>query len=325
METGFFIWKMEQMPEEAGELAALCLQYGIQRLAIKVLDGTFRYNVQDGDQALQDYIDVLREAGLTVEGWGYHYPDYASVQGQAIAERCRKFELETYHVNIEKEYQRPAGMKQSIRSMLNKVPTSAEILICSYRYPTAHPGIPWEAALTHPNTDGASPQVYWALRHDPVAQLGRCFREYEGWTQKIYPIGPTFGATFAWQGEVVYWEPTVEDLSEFRQWCEDRGIPKIYYYRLGWLLSRGRFDWLEAACGRQAGPPPPPPPQPEEIVPIKTVAINASVLNVRSGPGQAFDDLGNLINGSTLPVVEEKGDWLRIEGWIHGGWTSQIS
>jgi len=62
----------------------------------------------------------------------------------------------------------------------------------------------------------------------------------------------------------------------------------------------------------------------EEINPIKIATVTADLLNVRSSPpgtGAGYKDIGNLYRGCSVPVVEERGDWYRIEGWIHKGYT----
>ena len=77
-------------------------------------------------------------------------------------------------------------------------------------------------------------------------------------------------------------------------------------------------------------PTPEPEPEPEpdlppEIKPVKLVKVLAGRgLNVRSLPTVAGLDIGDLIYGDKLPVVEKWGDWLRIEGWIHGGYTRDV-
>ena len=173
--------------------------------------------------------------------------------------------------------------------------------------------------------DGASPQVYFAGRHNPLDQLSQTFLEYAKWGKPLYPIGPTFGETFTVAGERFWWEPSVNDLVSFRMWCQREEIPKIYYYSLDYVLSRKRFDWLEAATGVLDPPPPPEPPEPEEIEPDYLVITTAHpALNVRAAPTVKASDLGNLIPGSIVPVVGQDGDWLHIDGWIHKDWTKKI-
>lgn len=58
---------------------------------------------------------------------------------------------------------------------------------------------------------------------------------------------------------------------------------------------------------------------PEPIIPLKRVWVMTGVgwLNIRAQPSSAAEDLGDLPNGSVIPVVDIYGDFYRIDGWIH--------
>lgn len=48
-----------------------------------------------------------------------------------------------------------------------------------------------------------------------------------------------------------------------------------------------------------------------------TGTVKASVLNVRSGPGTTYERVGSLWYGENVIILENRGDWLRINsGWI---------
>lgn len=72
--------------------------------------------------------------------------------------------------------------------------------------------------------------------------------------------------------------------------------------------------------------PPPPAPLPAPIVPIKRVKVKDTIswVNVREQPSLDATDLGDLIKGSTVPVVEINGDFYRIGGWIHKGYVTDV-
>ena len=323
---------MEFVPGDPQELADICKQYGVKRLVFKLLEKDKIYtqnrypsSFNVTDKWLMDYFDVLRANGIEVEGWGYHYPDRVAAQGVAIEERRQKLGITTYHVNIEKEYKKLWGMSRAIKATLGELKVNGfEVLICSYRFPSYHKYVPWDAAMNHEATDGASPQVYWMGQHNPTYQLYRTFEEYKQWGKPLYPIAPTWGQNVKVGDKTVYWEPTVLDLRVFREWCEANGVERVYYWRLGWLLNKKRFDWLEAATGiydpRPAPPIPPPDPEWEEIDLIKRVRVTATPhLNIRSKRNGA--DLGNLMPKSVVPITETDGDWGLVEGWIHLGYT----
>ena len=76
-DIGFLVWHIEAMPADAMDLVRLCKQYNVSRLAFKILNGSYHFNVKQGDKPLVDYFDVLWSEGIKVEGWGYHYPDHS--------------------------------------------------------------------------------------------------------------------------------------------------------------------------------------------------------------------------------------------------------
>jgi lysozyme len=63
---------------------------------------------------------------------------------------------------------------------------------------------------------------------------------------------------------------------------------------------------------------------PVGIVPIETVEVMTSVLNIRALPSVNSKDLGDLLKGCKVPVSAIDGDWQKIEGWIHGDYTKSV-
>ena len=62
-------------------------------------------------------------------------------------------------------------------------------------------------------------------------------------------------------------------------------------------------------------PPPPPPP-------LRVTQVVWAYVNLREGPGTNYRVIGNLKKGTSLKILEVKGDWLRVrledgsEGWV---------
>lgn len=56
----------------------------------------------------------------------------------------------------------------------------------------------------------------------------------------------------------------------------------------------------------------------------RTGKVTASVLNVRSGPGASYKDIGDLKNGDVVEIFEEKDGWYKIveEKWVSGKYIS---
>lgn len=326
MKVGYFIWKMSAMPKDPMELVALCKKFNIQMVAIKVVEYLYSYNVPNGDKPLIDYIDVLRNNDVykvEVEGWGYQYPDKPGPQGEKIEERRQKLGLDVFHFNCEGEWKEPWGMPAAMKTMLDKPKVNAfEMLLCSYRFPSKHAPFPFDAAMNHQSTDGASPQLYWALNNNPVEQLNQCLAEYGKWNKPIYPVISTFGASFKVGDKMVYWEPTIEEIVLVREECEKRKtISKMYCYSLDWVLARKRFDMIEAATGYNDETPPIDPVPEKDYYQV----VNCKYLNGRSEVKidpeniQVVVKAGNLVKN--LKIHNGQWDYVgldKIKVWMHG-------
>lgn len=310
-EHGIFLWQRATLPDGV-QAAKVCRQFGIKRVAVKVLDGAVHYNVQGGDAGLRAYLDVLRENGLTVEGWGYHYPTNPGAQGDAIEERREKMGFSTYHLDIEGEWASLAyGGPAAMKLLLSKVKTNGfELLVCSYRFPSVAPAVPWSAMAYHENVDGWSPQVYWALENNPVEQWQRCVSEYNGlpvW-KPLYPVGPVHGGPYSGQ----YWEPKLAEVEAFRGACED--IPRVYWYSLDWVMEHNRLDLLEAATGINNGvvvPPPVPPGERWATMQVDQMSVRydpefvAETLFAKGLKGKRVRVMGAAVNG-----------YVPVSGWV---------
>jgi len=332
-DVGFLVWKLANIPQDPKQMLTICNRYGIKRLVFKVLDGRWKYNVKDNnDKPLLNYFDVLRTGGIIVEAWGYHYPDNPGAQGDAIEERRQKLGFSTYHLNAEAEWQKPFGMPRAAKTMIEKPKVNNfEMLLCSYREPSSHPAFPFSAFLNHPTMDGSSPQVYWALKHNPVKQLNDCLFEYKLWNKPVIPMGPTFGSNFTIEGKSYYWEPTVDDLVAFREACKIEGMERIYYYSLDWPLTHNRFDMIAAATGYDFGEEDEPTPPPVET-PKVFVVSKCKWLNVRSQPTSSVDNRLVVVRAGRKVgnLKEEVGNWQRIslgyiEGWSDGNFLEESS
>lgn len=326
LKVGFFIWKLSGMPKDPMELVYICKKFNIKILAIKVVEYLYNYNTPEGDKPLIDYINVLRNNDvykIEVEGWGYHYPDKPGPQGEKIEERRQKLGLEVYHFNCENEWQKPYGMPAAMKTMLDKPKlNNFEMLLCSYRYPSLHSLFPFNAAMNHPTTDGASPQVYWALSNDPVNQLKKTLTEYSQWPKTVHPLISTFGATFQVKDKKIYWEPTIEEIKSIREECyKQDNITKMYCWSLDWVLSHKRFDMIEAATGYNDDSPPIEPPPEKEYFTI----TNCKFLNGRSEIAINPDNVLVIVKaGQQVKNLKiQNGQWNQVSlgkiiVWMHG-------
>lgn len=82
-------------------------------------------------------------------------------------------------------------------------------------------------------------------------------------------------------------------------------------------------QWITEKWGGGALPPTPEP-EPDEIVPVAHLRVTASALNMRTLPNASAQDIGTLIQNSDVSITAVDGDWGKVEGWIHRGYTEQI-
>ena len=321
LKVGYFVWRLGSLPKDVKELIDILYKFDITTLAFKVLDGKFKFNVPDGDKPLKRYIDELRKAGFEIEAWGYHYPSYPTLQAEAIEERRKTFDFKVYHLNCEKEWKTLNG-KVAAKLLLDKLDVeSLKVYLCSYRFPSFHREFPFKTFMDHPKIIGASPQIYWALSHNPAEQCAKTFQEYSTFSKIIYPIGSAFGESFKVGEKSIWWEPNVKELEDFRLFNVSKNLDKIYYYSLDWVLTRNKQDWLEASTGVKF--PDPPIAIPEEKKEF-TIA-NCQWLNGRSEPNTSFDNICVIVRkGSKVTNLKESsGNWMKvglgpIKCWMHG-------
>lgn len=74
------------------------------------------------------------------------------------------------------------------------------------------------------------------------------------------------------------------------------------------------YDWVGAGGADK----------PEDLI-LFTGAVNASVLNVRAGPGLGYSVVGSVNYGDTVKVYESKEGWYRIglSRWVHGAYIQK--
>ncbi len=256
---GFFIWQLSNMPAP-DVLAQMLAKAGVKWVAIKVLDGPLLFNAKGGNQKLlKQYWAALKAAGVEPGGDQMVYGDQPGPEGDAASGFIQEFDPAFFLIDAEGAMKR-FGANKIAKAYCDKLPRSAEVLLCSFRFPSQHGGLkpfPFKAYLEHEKVDGTMPQMYWALRHDPVEQLLQSEKEYKALTSKPFiPLGATFGEYFTVNGVKIWWEPTVAEIKSFV--VAAKIYPAYGFYSLDYILRKNRMDWFRAATGIEDTPPPPP-------------------------------------------------------------------
>lgn len=303
---GLYVWKLSQVLDPQGQpfnwdwLAAELTGHGFGHLCVKGLDGATYYNqrlktdpvtgaTRWVDDLLPALVPKLQAAGIVVYLWQYLYRAVSpETQALAAVQRCRNLGADGLVLDVESHMQgcgsnwvnayfsalRNGGGRPRVAGLGN----GFAVGLSSYRYPSLHPGIPYQAfmdvAYGMENVGKCqflAPQVYWEGSHNPAAQLRRCVQEYLdlGWTDPdgspsaVWPVGAAYP-----RGS---WAPTPEDLAEFAAAAAEIPARAVSFYRWG----TGGLDDLPAlkaalwALKYGAAPPggqePPPPPGTDDL------------------------------------------------------------
>ena len=208
---GFFIWQVWRCEgQDISAVADLATRARFSHVLVKVADGASPYNITGaGDDLAQRLVRALHERNILAVGWHYIYGYDPLAEANIAIQRAQTLGLDGYVLDVEAPYKQ-TGREQDARvfmSRLRELLPDLPVGLSSYRYPTYHPQIPWEAFLE--KCDYNMPQVYWLQAHNPGDQLVRSVREFQN-IAPFRPIIPT-GAAFK-QGD---WLPSVSDVEEF--------------------------------------------------------------------------------------------------------------
>lgn len=228
---GYFIWQIPYCEHGAVKtIANLAEQSGFTHILIKVADGAYSYNVYDGNDLVPALVTALKARGIKVWGWHYIYGDYPKKEADKAIERINSLDLEGYALDVELEYKedgKDAAATTFMKRLRNSLP-NLPVALCSYRYPSYHPKVPWKIFLE--SCDYNMPQVYWEQSHNPAAQLTRCVTEFQAMTpyRPIIPVGSAYirGA----------WAPTTADILEFMQTAQSLGLTAANFWE--WSNTR---------------------------------------------------------------------------------------
>lgn len=229
---GFFIWKIKDC--ENGDINAivnLAQAAGFSHLLVKIADGTYSYNLDtSGADLVPPLVQALHARGMLVYGWHYVYGDDPTGEANKAIQRVQQTNVDGYVIDAEREYKAP-GKNQAAASFMNRLRSGLAdlpIALCSYRFPSYHPQLPWTEFLN--KCDFNMPQVYWQSSHNPADQLTRTVNEFQNITpfRPIIPVGSAYrtGAWAATPADVASFLQTAQSLNlsaaNFWEWWNCR-------------------------------------------------------------------------------------------------------
>jgi len=329
---GIYIWKARNCA--GGSLAAIvqaCKLMDLDWVAIKIGDAASDYFRSFTDMAAA--VAAFRAAGIKVWGWHYIYGGvhfrkdgtfYVSgatpaEEAQYAVQQVQKLGLDGYIIDAEREYKVYKQGERASQFMAGLVGIGVPMGLSSYRFPNYHKELPWSAFLA--GCQVHMPQVYWGPGN-AVRDLDISIQDLSA--LKVLPVVPVgrlyVGDGYAWPG------PGVSEIKAFMSRAVERSCPGAFFWALDFLYldthgsaalraERAKtitdFNWGHGTT----------PPEAEYPETIGYAEVTANVLNVRSGPGIEFDDMGDLNKLSQWYVFRKSGDWVEIglDTWIRTG------
>jgi hypothetical protein len=291
---GFYIWQIKRC--EGGSATAIAnaaVQAGLSHVLIKIADGTSGYNFDSTTGV--DLVPAVKQAlkARNIQVWGWHYVYGYDPIGEAniAIQRLQQLGLDGYAIDAESQYKEP-GRDAAARQFMTKLRTalpSFPIALSSYRYPTYHPQLPWQAFLE--KCDLNMPQVYWVESHNPDEQLARSLREFQAITP-FRPLIPT-GSAYK-QGN---WQPSPAEIIEFLQTAQNLNMSAANFWEWGHtrLYLPGLWDTIAAYSWQVT-------PDQQDVLQRYFAALNAHDLNqlmVLYDSNAVHVDATSTIQGST--------------------------
>jgi hypothetical protein len=264
---GMFIWKIPDC--EGGNpatIADVAKAAGLSHVLIKIADGPYIYSydrIKKIDLA-QPVVTALHNKGMQALGWHYVYGTDPIGEAKIAVQRCISLGLDGYVIDAEGEYKAPGRdvAARTFMTELRKGLPTLPVYLCSYRYPSLHPQLPWKAFLE--KCDYNMPQVYWEQAHNPGAQLRRSYSEF----QTLQPVRPYLATGAAYSNEG--WVPTPADELDFLNTAKALNIAAVNFFSWDYARRSLLSDWTTIANFSWSAPTVPP----KDICELLFAALN---------------------------------------------------
>lgn len=227
---GFYIWQIRRCEGgDARVIANVASQAELTHVLVKIADGSSPYNIDlnTGVDLVPPVVQALHERSILVLGWQYVYGYDPIGEADIAIQRIQNLGIDGFVIDAEDPYKQ-SGRETAARQYMSRLRASLPsffIALSSYRYPTLHPQLPWQAFLE--KCDCNMPQVYWVEAHNPGDQLIRSVREFQSITP-VRPIIPTGSAYM--QGD---WSATIQDIYQFLQTAQNLNLMAANFWEWG--------------------------------------------------------------------------------------------
>lgn len=234
-----FIWQIKNCA--GGNPQAIvnaCLDFSLTGVSIKVANCASKYNLRPTpsgyvDDILPPLVTALHNAGLLVHGWQWVEGQSPTNEALRAAERIITLGLDGFEIDAEGAYKgRYTQAAAYMRELRAQCPTGFPVGLCSYRYPTLHPTLPWRQFLDN-GVDYHCPQVYWNPTNPPdlgpVPELERSVSELQA--LKVLPVFPA-GRAYIGDGHP---NPTPAEITAFMERAKTMGLPGVTFWAMDFL------------------------------------------------------------------------------------------
>jgi peptidoglycan hydrolase-like protein with peptidoglycan-binding domain len=191
--SGIWIWRLADIRPDYREALTTS---GCRRIYLKVFDDLHAESMFWKRQCTPALIASVKEAGLEVHGWGYHFDQHARIDVAAETEavqRAMACGLDGYILDVESEVEDDDTHPQLSRLLdsLRGVMGGKSLGYTSFGHPGVHRGVPW--TLLDEKTDLAFPQIYFekfGFRSTDEEEVQACLKAHEtlGLRNPILPI-----------------------------------------------------------------------------------------------------------------------------------------
>ena len=271
-------WQLARLAPDPAKIPAAAVRLarlaGARVFALKVTDGTGLFGEFAERQVLyQRTASALREVGVEVAAWGFHYGRaygaYVRAEAAAVLRARDRLGFTTYFVDAESAWEQSAREGDAAALVEPLKRKGLTVWLEAWKYPSYHPAMRWDEWAEVLN-GGWAPQVYWEQATNAAAQVERSHREHIAIADlPFWPVLPAFCERD--------WCPTADEFRAAVAKAHELGAAGVGAWKAEWLTEHwpARKPFVDALAGWPDDDTPPEPPEPPEPEPCDVTKILA--------------------------------------------------
>lgn len=226
---GIWIWQLPRCCR--GDMERVideCQRMLLGHVLIKCVDGRKRYKTNATHDAY--VIGKLRECGIHIIGWGFHYAKDPEAEAEMAVRACRDLGHTLYICNAEKEFEQRGGAQAAARFVAKfreLAGSQIELGLSTFALPSLHPRFPYDAFLNGENACRfVMPQIYTVpSRRHPFLQSLRSY--WQKAQDELHAFSAQAIPTLrAYTGDGMFdWQAIADDASDFLASARSENMP----------------------------------------------------------------------------------------------------